>query len=237
MISKELFFSCADEIGLNLSDETFDKFDRYAVLLKEYNEKVNLTAITDADGITVKHFADSLYLLKYLNINPEAKVCDVGTGAGFPGMCLMLARPDLRVTLFDSVNKKLEFIRFLCRELDIHPEIVNIRAEDAGKRNEFRERFDVSTARAVASLSKLSEYCVPLIKVGGIFAPMKAPLSDDEKNDGVNAARILGAKLKDEHFYELKTGDKREIIIFEKFSRTSPKFPRNPGIISKNPLK
>ncbi|MCH5198044.1 MAG: 16S rRNA (guanine(527)-N(7))-methyltransferase RsmG [Oscillospiraceae bacterium] len=237
MISKELFFSCAKEAGLALSDETFQKFDKYAVLLKEYNEKVNLTAITDADGITVKHFADSLFLLKHVNIKNEAKVCDVGTGAGFPGMCLLLARSDLRITLFDSVNKKLEFIRFLCNELDVQAEIINIRAENAGKQTEYREKFDIATARAVASLNKLSEYCLPLVKPGGYFAPMKAPLSAEEKKNGKSAAATLGAKLRDDFLYELPTGDPREILVFEKISQTPPKYPRNSGIISKNPLQ
>ena len=237
MISKELFFSCADEIGLKLSDEIFQKFDSYAVLLKEYNEKVNLTAITDADGITVKHFADSLYLLKFLDITEGSKICDVGTGAGFPGMCLKIARPDLRITLFDSVNKKLDFIRFLCSELDISTEIVNIRAEDAGKSSLYREQFDIATARAVASLNKLSEYCVPLVKVGGCFAPLKAVLSTEEKEDGISAAGKLGCKLTNDNIYELRQGEGREILIFEKISHTSPKYPRNPAMVSKNPLK
>lgn len=237
MISKELFFFCMDAIGISISDETFLKFDKYAALLKEYNEKVNLTAITDPDGIVIKHFADSLYLLKYLEIKNNAKICDVGTGAGFPGVCLQLARPDLSVTLFDSVNKKLEFIRFLSAELDIHPQAINIRAEDAGKRKEYREKFDIATARAVASLNKLSEYCIPIVKVGGFFAPLKALLSDEEKKDGIKACSILGAELKNEFKYELSTGDLREILIFEKISQTLPKYPRNPGIISKNPIK
>lgn len=237
MISKDLFFSCTEEIGIHIDEETFQKFDRYAVLLREYNEKVNLTAITDADGITVKHFADSLFLLKYVKPGNGAKVCDVGTGAGFPGMALLLARPDLNVTLFDSVNKKLEFIRFLCRELDVQAEIVNIRAEDAGKSPLYREKYDLATARAVASLNKLSEYCVPLIKIGGQFTPLKAVLSDEEKKDGIKAAEKLGCTLKDDKLYEIRKGEGREILIFEKISHTSPKYPRNPALVSKNPLK
>jgi len=237
VISSELFYSCADSIGIQISEETFDKFDKYAVILKEYNEKVNLTAITDPDGITVKHFADSLYFLRYVDVPDGAMLCDVGTGAGFPGVCLKLARPDVNITLFDSVNKKLEFIRYLSKELDIEADIVNIRAEDAGKNTQYREKFDITTARAVASLNKLSEYCIPLVKLKGIFAPMKAVLSEEEKSEGIGAAKILGCLEREDHIYAIPNGDNREIIIFKKVSQTPTKYPRNSSLISKYPLK
>ncbi|MBQ7638758.1 MAG: 16S rRNA (guanine(527)-N(7))-methyltransferase RsmG [Clostridia bacterium] len=236
MISKELFYSSVNEIGIVIPGETFDKFDKYASLLIDYNKKVNLTAITDPDAVTIKHFIDSLNLLKYVDISTGAKLCDVGTGAGFPGVCLALARPDIKVTLFDSINKKLDFIRFLQNELDFEAEIVTSRAEDAGKSAQFREKFGVVTARAVAALPKLSEYCVPLTEINGIFAPMKALLKEEEKNGGISAASKLGTKLTQDHIYDLPTGESREIIIFKKVSQTLPKYPRSAAMISKNPL-
>lgn len=236
-ISKELFLRCAQMLNVTLSDEMLDKFDLYAGILIEYNEKVNLTAITAPDEIVVKHFTDSLFLFNFVSPSPGAKVCDVGTGAGFPGVCLSIVRPDLQITLFDAVNKKLDFIRFLSKELGLSPEIRHIRAEDAGKSAEYRERFDLATARAVASLNKLCEFCVPLVKTGGRFAPLKAVLSAEEETAGIGAAGKLGCRLEGKHIYDLPTGESREVLIFEKTAATPPKFPRNPALISKSPLK
>lgn len=237
MISKDLFFECAALVGVPLPENAFERFDLYAAELVRYNEKVNLTAITDPDGITVKHFADSLFLLKYVSLPEGAAVCDVGTGAGFPGACLKIARPDLSLTLFDSVNKKLDFLRFLLAELGLPAQIVHARAEEAGRVPDYRERFDLATARAVASLSRLGEYCVPLVKPGGVFAPLKAALSEEEKREGCAAARTLGAKRENEAFYSLPTGDRREIIVFRKISQTPTKYPRISAQIAKSPLK
>ena len=236
MISKELFDRCVADLGLSLPENAFSQFDAYAELLVSYNEKVNLTAITDPDEIMVKHFADSLCLLKYVSVPENALVCDVGTGAGFPGMCLKLARPDLQLTLFDSVNKKLDFLRFLSNELGAAAEIVHSRAEDAGQSALYRERFHLATARAVASLNKLSEYCVPLVKTGGTFAPLKAPLGEEERRQGLSAAKLLGAKHLNTVRYKLPNGDEREIGIFEKISQTPTKYPRVSAKIAKSPL-
>lgn len=236
MIPKELFDACLRAIGIKLPEDAHEIFDAYARLLTEYNEKVNLTAITDPEGITVKHFADSLFLLKYVHLQDGALVCDVGTGAGFPGVCLKLARPDLKLTLFDSVNKKLEFLRFLSGELGFAADIVHIRAEEAGRAPEYRETFDLATARAVAHLGKLAEYCVPLVKQGGFFAPMKAELTAEERRQGSAAAGILGAKQKQSFRYALPGGDAREIVLFEKISQTSAKYPRVSAQIAKSPL-
>lgn len=236
MISKELFDSSLQGTGLQLPEPAFDLFDTYAESLTAYNEKVNLTAITAPDEIVVKHFVDSLSLLRFVSLPAGAKLCDVGTGAGFPGMCIAIARPDLRVTLFDSVNKKLEFLRFLSRELSVPVEIVTIRAEEAGRRGAYRETFDLVTARAVSQLNVLSEYCVPLVKTNGLFAPMKARLSSEEAQRGIGAAANLGAKLERREMYALPDGSEREVVIFKKVSATSAKYPRNAAQISKKPL-
>lgn len=236
MISKELFDRCAALLNEPLPSDAFEKFDFYAESLVSYNEKVNLTAITAPDEIVVKHFLDSLLLLNCVSLSAGAAVCDVGAGAGFPGMCLAVARPDLRITLFDAVNKKLEFLRFLARETGVDAEIVHIRAEEAGRTPVYREKFDLCTARAVAQLNVLAEYCVPLVKKGGLFAPLKAPLSAEEAQRGIGAAANLGAKVKERKRYTLPDGAEREVPVFEKSEHTPPKFPRNAAQIAKKPL-
>lgn len=235
-ISKELLISSAAYFGISLTDEAIDRFDMYARLLVEYNEKVNLTAITDPDDIVIKHFADSLALLKYVDIKKNTSLADVGTGAGFPGAALLIARNDLEVTLFDAVNKKLDFIRFALSQLGLSANIVHIRAEDAGKSTHYREAFDTVTARAVAQLRVLCEYCVPLVKVGGVFAPMKGEMSEDEIKSGFSALNNIGIKSHECFSYTIPTGDIRNIIYAEKISHTSPKYPRPMAQISKKPL-
>lgn len=236
LISEELLLKGCNDIGITLDKTAIERFDTYAKLLREYNEKVNLTAITEPDDIVVKHFIDSLYLMKFVELKDGIKLCDVGTGAGFPGAALLCAVPGLKVTLFDSINKKLDFIRYLLKELDLKAEIVTVRAEDAGKKPEYREKFDVVTARAVAQLNMLSEYCVPLVRVNGIFAPMKAPLSTEEEQRGFCAVGNLGAIVINKYHYSITDGSEREIIICKKNEPTNKKFPRNAAQISKKPL-
>lgn len=235
-ISKDLLTSSAAYFNISLTDEAIDRFDTYARLLSEYNEKVNLTAITAPDDIVVKHFADSLALLKYVDIKENSSLADVGTGAGFPGAALLIARNDLDVTLFDAVNKKLDFIRFALSQLGINANIVHIRAEDAGRKTEYREKFDVVTARAVAQLRVLCEYCVPLVKIGGVFAPMKGEMSEEEIKSGFSALNNIGLKKHECYSYTIPTGDARNIIYAEKISHTSSKYPRPMAQISKKPL-
>lgn len=236
MISKELLLENCEKIGISLDSAACDKFDLYARLLIAYNEKVNLTAITAPDDIVNKHFADSLWLCRFVNISDKMRLCDVGTGAGFPGVPLLIYKPTLALTLFDSVNKKLDFIRFLLGELDLTAEVVTARAEQAGREKPFRESFELVTARAVARLNLLSEYCLPLVKPGGVFAPLKAPLSADEKKEGERAAAKLGGGEANSQVYELLGGDRREIIIFKKNKSTPITYPRNSAQISKKPL-
>lgn len=236
MISKELLIKSCDELGISISSEAVDRFDKFAELLVDYNNKVNLTAITAPDDIVIKHFADSLCLMKFVDLTSEKKIIDVGTGAGFPGAALLCANPQLNITMIDSVNKKLDFIRFLAKELGLSANIITIRAEDAAKKPEFREKFDIVTSRAVAALNVLAEYSVPLVKIGGVFAPLKAVLSAEEDARGCSAISNLGAKVISKNKYSIPDGSEREIIIAEKISQTSPKFPRAYSQISKKPL-
>lgn len=227
----------AAAFGVDLTDIQLRQFDRYAAELIAYNENVNLTAITASDEIVTKHFVDSLALLGLISVPEGASLADVGTGAGFPGMALLIARPDLRVALMDSVNKKLDFLRQLAATLDLNPEIVHIRAEDAGRDPKYREHFDYVTARAVSQLNKLAEYCVPLVIPGGTFAPLKAPLTDEEAETGKLAAGKLGCRLLEIKRYQIPGGDNREVLIFEKRSHTPSNYPRPGAKISKTPLK
>lgn len=235
MISKELLLSSCKAMGIDLSADAADRFDKYAEMLVDYNNKVNLTAITAPDDIVIKHFVDSLCLTKFIDLTGK-RIIDVGTGAGFPGAALLCAFPSLDITMIDSVNKKLDFIRFLINELGLNANIITIRAEDAAKKPEYREKFDVVTSRAVASLNVLAEYSIPLVKVGGVFAPLKAVLSAEEDQRGCCAVTNLGCKIKSKNMYSIPDGSEREIIIAEKVSQTSSKYPRAFSQISKKPL-
>lgn len=235
-ISKELLKLCAAEFNVNLNDDTVDKFDKYAYELVKYNEKVNLTAITDSDDIVIKHFADSLAFIKYSEIKAGNSFADVGTGAGFPGVPVLIAGENIDVTLFDAVNKKLDFIRYIISELDLSANVIHIRAEEAGKMAEYREKFDFVTARAVAQLRILSEFCLPLVKVGGKFVSMKGEISEEEKVNGIAAFKKLNSELYEDIHYNIHNGDSRNIIIAKKVSHISSKYPRNMSQINKKPL-
>lgn len=235
MISKELLLSSCEKMEIEITTDAVDRFDDYARLLVEYNEKVNLTAITAPDDIVIKHFVDSLCLTKFVDVNNKA-IIDVGTGAGFPGAVLLCAQPQLNITMIDSVNKKLDFIRFLLKELGLQGNVITIRAEDAAKQKEFREKYDIVTSRAVASLNVLAEYSVPLVKIGGVFAPLKAVLSLEEDARGCGAISNLGGKVVKKIKYTIPDSSEREIIIAQKISQTSSKYPRAYAQISKKPL-
>lgn len=235
MISKELLMSSCEKMGLQIDSEVCDRLDKYAELLVEYNKKVNLTAITAPDDIVIKHFVDSLCLCNYVNLE-NRKILDIGTGAGFPGVALLCANPSYDVTMLDSVKKKLEFVTYALKELGLEAAVLNVRAEEAANREEYREKFDLVTSRAVASLNVLSEYSLPLVKVGGYFAPLKAVLDTEERISGFSAIRLLGARVEYKHKYSLPDGSMREIIVAKKLSQTSPKYPRPYAQISKKPL-
>ena len=222
-----------EKYGLDLSEDVYNKLEIYAEFLVEYNEKVNLTAITDGGEILVKHFLDSILLLKYCDLPDGSTLIDVGTGAGFPSVPMKIFRPDLKITLLDSLNKRIVFLQELCSKLEIDAEFFHNRAEECGKDEDLREKFDVATARAVANLGLLSEFCIPFVKIGGRFLSMKGP-SEDIKL-GENAVKILGGKISDDIHYDLE-GDLRRIVVVEKISQTPTKYPRNSGQIKKKSL-
>lgn len=232
----DLLKPCLSEYGVPLSEEQLEQLEKYAALLCEWNEKMNLTAITDDEGIAYKHFLDCLALLRNFDIPKNAKVADVGTGAGFPGIVLKIARPDIELTLIDSLQKRLTFLDTVLRELGIKATLVHSRAEDAGHDKALREKFDVVTARAVANLSVLTEYCLPLAKVGGAFVPMKTAEVAEELFGAENAVKILGGETRETKIYELPNVGGRSIAVIDKKSQTPPKYPRQRVKLSEKPL-
>lgn len=217
-----------------LSPDAENKLSLYADTLCEWNEKMNLTAITEPEAIAVKHFADCIMLLKYVDIPKGASVIDIGTGAGFPGVVLKIVRPDIKLTLLDSLAKRITFLDALCEKLGIDAVTVHSRAEDGAVR--FRETFDVAVARAVAEMRVLSEYCLPYVKVGGIFAAMKGQAAAEESDNALEAVRLLGGKITSVDVFSLADCGARGIITVKKISQTPTKYPRNPSKIAKQPL-
>ncbi len=236
-LNKSLLYTSLEKFNISLDEDAFIRLDRFAETLFETNKSFNLTAITESDDMTVKHFADCLALFHYVNIPKGAKIIDVGTGAGFPGLVLKLARPDIEMTFLDSTRKKLGFIEQVLAENEVEGEILHMRAEEAGNLSKYREKYDFSTARAVASLSVLSEYCLPFVKCGGTFVSMKSADSSDEIKNAENAISLLGGKISEDNVFNLVENTPRRIIMIKKISQTPTKYPRPSAQISKKPLK
>lgn len=237
MLNKELLYATIQKFGVEIDDNSFERLDKYAEMLVETNKSFNLTAITEPDDVTVKHFADCLALFGKVYIPENAKIIDVGTGAGFPGLVLLLTRPDIKMTFLDSTKKKLGFIQNMLDETGVKAEVVHARAEEAGQNPQYREKYDFATARAVANLTNLSEYCLPFVKVGGEFISMKSAASDDEIKSAENAIGILGGKIKTDTVFDLTEEMPRRIIEIKKISQTPTKYPRPSAKIAKNPIK
>lgn len=229
----ELSCSEFEKYSLVLDKEKYNKFCKYADFLVEYNKNVNLTAITDSWGILKKHFIDSCLILKYIDIPLNSSIIDVGTGAGFPSIPLKIMRPDLKITLLDSLAKRIVFLQLLGELIEIDAEYIHGRAEDIAKTKEYREKYDFSCARAVANLSVLSEYCIPFVKCGGSFISLKGPSEDI--NTSLKAVEILGGEISEIHSYSLDD-EARNIIEIKKISQTPTKYPRNSGQIKKKSL-
>lgn len=220
--------------NLEVTQSLYDKLEVYAEYLVEYNEKVNLTAITEHRDIYIKHFLDSLIPLTYVDIPKNSTLIDVGTGAGFPSIPMKLYRPDIKITLLDSLNKRIVFLESLCDRLEIHADYIHGRAEDFGKNMRYREQFDFVTARAVANLQVLSEYCLPFIKVGGSFIAMKGLSEDISQSE--NAIKVLGGGISNDITYTIPPEDNRRIIVVEKVHETHSKYPRVSAKIKCKPL-
>lgn len=224
--------------GIELNDEQVSKFIMYKELLKEWNKKINLTAITEDEDIIKKHFLDSVSIVTSKVIRENSSIIDVGTGAGFPGIPLKIIMPSIKVVLLDSLNKRLNFLNEVIINLKLN-NIVTLhgRAEDMAKDENYREKFDIATARAVANLSVLSEYCIPYVKVGGFFIAMKGPSCDEEVNNSKNAIGILGGRIKDIVNTTIYNENmEHKLVIVEKIKNTDKKYPRKSSQIEKKPI-
>lgn len=225
------------EYGITVDQVLGEKLSIYGNLLREWNEKINLTAILDDEGIALKHFLDCLLVGKYADFKAGQKIIDVGTGAGFPGLVLAAAFPQVQVTLLDSTGKKLKAVEDIAEKMGVtNVEIIHMRAEDAGKKPELREQYDFATARAVAELRVLLEYTLPFVKVGGAFLSLKGASAIDEIDGATASLKTLGGKIQEVNEFSLPGGDKRAIINVKKISHIPPKYPRVSAQIAKKPL-
>lgn len=236
LYNPSLLLEDAAKLGLSVSEEMLARFEKLAELLIEQNKTMNLTAITDPDGVAVKHFADSISALSAYVFPQGARVLDVGTGAGFPSIPLLIARPDLDMTMIDSTAKKLKYVASTVESLGLNAEVLHTRAEEAGQNKEYREQFDIVCSRAVAALNVLCEYCLPFVKVGGVFLAMKGAKAQEEIAEAKTAINTLGGKIIDEKSFTLSDGGERTIIVIKKISHVSPKYPRVSAQIAKKPL-
>lgn len=235
MTFQDIFSTNLKQANITLSDTQINQFIKYYELLTETNKVMNLTALTDPKDVAVKHFIDSL--TAYDPAMHNATVADVGTGAGFPGVPLKIFDPTIKLTLLDSLAKRLKFLDTLVVELGLqNVTTVHARAEDAGKNKNLREQFDFVTARAVARLNVLVEFCLPLVKVGGKFVAMKGD-AQDEIDEAENAIKLLGGKIAEMKNIKLPNlEDKRTLVIIEKIKTTPNKYPRKAGTATKEPL-
>lgn len=233
---QSLLISSAQQYEIEVSGAQAQNFQQYMELLLNWNEKMNLTAITEPHEIVIKHFLDSILLLKYITIPDGAKLIDVGTGAGFPGVALKLMRPKMKLTLLDGLNKRLIFLKDVTEKLAINAELIHARGEEAGRQRIYREKFDFATARAVAPMNLLCEYCLPFIKYGGTFVAMKGPQPKEELSAAKNAIGLLGCELSGVQEFDLPNGDKRSVILIQRVKPLAELYPRHGSKITKSPL-
>lgn len=236
MIDKNLLNQQCLKYDIQLTNDQIDCLDKFADMLVEWNEKFNLTAITEPDQIVYKHFIDSLLVLKTIDLKDNASLADIGTGAGFPSTPISIVRRDIKITQIDSLRKRVGFLQHVSDNFHLKIRTVHGRAEELGKKDEYREQFDYVTARAVAPLQKLSEYCLPLVKIGGFFIAMKGSEYEVEVDDSKKAIDVLGGQIEKIKNFELPDSSVRNIILIKKISRTPTKYPRNSVQISKKPL-
>lgn len=234
MIDKERLHTLAMQNGIELDQTALDRFDTFAELLVEWNGKMNLTAITEPEEIEVKHFLDCLMLPKYFDLSNTKTVIDVGAGAGFPSVPLLIYNPDLCLTMMDAINKRLTFLDTAVHAVGLEANLVHARAEDSGQDKNYREMFDLATARAVAPMNVLAEYCLPFVKVGGYFVALKG--SNDDTEQAKEAIATLGGEVVSNVSYKLNGTEPRSIVVVKKISQTPTQFPRKAKKISAKPL-
>ena len=232
------FYKDLEQLPVSLNEKQVCQFMKYYELMIEWNRVINLTAITDFDEVCKKHFIDSLSIVKAYDVSSVETLIDIGTGAGFPGIPLKIAFPDLKVTLLDSLNKRVNFLNAVIDELELkNIDTLHGRAEDYAGKGKLREQYDVCVSRAVANLSTLCEYCIPYVKVGGHFISYKSEKIADEIVTAKKAISILGGKLKNQVEFMIPNSDiYRKLVVIYKNKKTPASYPRKAGVPSKNPI-
>lgn len=230
--------TAAAEYGLNLTESQISGFNRYYELLVEWNKKINLTAITEPKDVAIKHMIDSLSCYRDELFYENASLIDVGTGAGFPGLPLKIFCPSLKLTLLDSLNKRVKFLQLVVDELGLKDvEVIHARSEEAARNGNYREKFDIATARAVARLPIICEYCLPFVKTGGVFIALKGRQYEDETEEARKAIKILGGEIERTVPIKLpEIDDKRAVIYIKKIKSTPKAYPRKAGTPERNPI-
>lgn len=228
----------SEQLEVELTDQQLEQFKTYYEMLIEKNKVMNLTAITEKDEVIDKHFIDSISLNKAVDTTKPLKILDLGTGAGFPGIPLKIAYPNLKITLLDSLNKRIKFLQEVIEELGLQEiEGIHGRAEDFAKQQGYREQYDLCVSRAVANLATLSEYCLPYVKEGGCFISYKSGAVEEEVNQSKKAITELGGRIKEVIAFTLpKTDIERTFVVIEKVKKTPKKYPRKAGLPSKEPI-
>ncbi|MFU0824532.1 MAG: 16S rRNA (guanine(527)-N(7))-methyltransferase RsmG [Clostridium sp.] len=234
----DILTAAASSVDMELDDTKYEKFIKYKDLLKEWNQKVNLTAITEDEEIIKKHFIDCMKIFKFKPLKEAEKIIDIGTGGGFPGIPIKIMRPDIEIVLLDSLKKRINVLNDILKNIGIDDvSTVHGRAEDYAQTSEYREKFDAVVSRAVANLAALSEFCLPYVKVGGYFIAMKGPAVEDEVINAKRAIGILGGKLEDIIEVEIEDSDlNHNLVVIKKIKNTPKQYPRKAGTAAKKPL-
>ncbi|NLC65916.1 MAG: 16S rRNA (guanine(527)-N(7))-methyltransferase RsmG [Clostridium sp.] len=233
-----LMKTSSENMNINFDKAHYEKFERYMRILQKWNEKINLTSIIEDKEIIQKHFIDSIKIFEFEEMENMEKIIDVGTGAGFPGIPIKIVKPEIKLTLLDSLNKRVKFLKEVGNELGLENiEYIHGRAEDFGNDNNYREQYDLATSRAVANMTVLSEYCLPFVKVGGYFIALKGPSVEDELRESEIALEKLGGRIKEIIEVDIEESDlKHNLVIVEKVSKTPANLPRRTVSIRKKPL-
>jgi len=224
--------------GLKFNESKYDQFMKYKDLIKEWNEKVNLTAIKEDEEIVKKHFIDSMKVFKFDQLKSAKNVIDIGTGGGFPGIPMKIIKPEVNIVLLDSLNKRIKFLNEVIKSLNLkNIKAIHGRAEDFAQEVQYREKFDIAVSRAVANLTVLSEYCIPYVKLGGYFVAMKGPAVEEEIKLSKNAIRMLGGRIEHIEKVQIEGSDlNHNLVIISKIVVTNKKYPRKAGMVTKDPL-
>ncbi len=230
--------ACENE-GLNFNEKMYNNFIEYKSLIKEWNEKINLTAITEDEEIIKKHFIDSIKVFKFPYVKEAKKIIDIGTGGGFPGIPMKITKSDSSIVLLDSLNKRINFLNEVIDKLELEDiKTIHGRAEDFAQKAEYREGFDIAVSRAVANLTVLLELCLPYVKVGGYFVALKGPSIEDEIRDAKVALRVLGGTIEEVIEVDIADSDlKHNLLVVKKVKETPKKYPRKAGTANKSPIK